>query len=308
MPKTHILQVYATRVIGGVVQADSVLTTIRIVDQDDDGIIDTKEWTDATGGVPGKLRGTIDGAPQPGLWVSTKTGNVSDGTLYTDDLYTAGTNVQPLLNTLVQNKFEVRFDDLNICFLAGTMIATPDGEKAVEDLQAGDLVLTRDHGPQPLVWVAQSEVSTARLDINPDLRPIRIAPDALGAGLPRRAVKVSGQHRILMRDATGTEVLVAARHLQAAGADGVSIVKNGKPFTLVHIACADHQIIQAEGAPMETFFPGPMAIRMLTGPARQSLLQAFPGLERGENPMRPARPFLKRNEVEALLRARKTRV
>ncbi|SHE73896.1 Hint domain-containing protein [Ruegeria intermedia] len=33
------------------------------------------------------------------------------------------------------------------CFTAGTLIETPDGAKAIEDLARGDLVLTLDHGP-----------------------------------------------------------------------------------------------------------------------------------------------------------------
>lgn len=36
------------------------------------------------------------------------------------------------------------------CFVLGTRIATPDGEVPVEDLVPGNLVLTADHGPQPL--------------------------------------------------------------------------------------------------------------------------------------------------------------
>jgi hypothetical protein len=39
------------------------------------------------------------------------------------------------------------------CFVAGTLIATPEGEKLVETLQPGDLVLTHDDGPQPIRWV-----------------------------------------------------------------------------------------------------------------------------------------------------------
>ena len=41
------------------------------------------------------------------------------------------------------------------CFVAGTMIATPDGDRAVETLRPGDLVLTHDDGPQPVRWAGQ---------------------------------------------------------------------------------------------------------------------------------------------------------
>ena len=47
------------------------------------------------------------------------------------------------------------------CFTAGTMIATPSGEVAVEALQAGDLVLTESGASAPVRWVGRS--MTARL-------------------------------------------------------------------------------------------------------------------------------------------------
>lgn len=303
MPEVIELQLYVTRVVGGVVQADSQLVTIRITDADGDGIIDTKEWTDATGSVPGFLRGTEAEAPQPALWVGTRNGNLTDGKLYTDTSYTTGTNVQPLLRTLVQNKFEVSFDDLMVCFLAGTLIATPDGERAVESLRPGDVVLTRDHGPQPLVWTGSSAIDAARLDLNPNRRPIRIAAGAVGDGLPRRDLFVSAQHRILIRDAEGREYLAAALHLLRAGMPGFSVQRDDLSFDLVHVACGNHEIILAEGAATESFFTGPMALRALTGAQKAELIAAFPALSSGENPMTPARPFLKRKQAAALVDA-----
>lgn len=44
------------------------------------------------------------------------------------------------------------------CFAAGTMITTPDGPGAVETLRPGDLVVTRDRGPQPLRWIGRQSV------------------------------------------------------------------------------------------------------------------------------------------------------
>jgi hypothetical protein len=44
------------------------------------------------------------------------------------------------------------------CFTSGTMIGTPDGEVCVEDLEIGDLVITKDHGPQPIHWIGTRKV------------------------------------------------------------------------------------------------------------------------------------------------------
>ena len=43
-----------------------------------------------------------------------------------------------------------------VCYVAGTLIDTPQGPVAVENLRAGDLVITVDASPQPLVWVSSS--------------------------------------------------------------------------------------------------------------------------------------------------------
>jgi hypothetical protein len=42
-----------------------------------------------------------------------------------------------------------------ICFVTGTRIATPGGARPVETLAPGDLVMTRDHGAQPLLWTGR---------------------------------------------------------------------------------------------------------------------------------------------------------
>src|SRR5690606_32383544 len=69
-----------------------------------------------------------------------------------------------------------RIEDVSItpiCFTSGTLIATPDGERAVETLRPGDLVMTRDHGPQELRWVGmrvmRSEEHTSELQSRENL-------------------------------------------------------------------------------------------------------------------------------------------
>ena len=46
--------------------------------------------------------------------------------------------------------------DPPVCFHAGTRILTPNGPHRVQDLAPGNLVLTRDHGAQPLLWSRRS--------------------------------------------------------------------------------------------------------------------------------------------------------
>lgn len=133
-----------------------------------------------------------------------------------------------------------------VCFCAGTLIATPTGDRAVEDLAAGDLVLTHDGGVAPIRWLGRQTVSTRFAD---PLRvlPIRIRAGALGDGLPRRDLLVSPDHALLIDD-----VLVHAGAL----VDGTTIVRERdvpEVFVYRHVELADHALILAEGVPAETF-------------------------------------------------------
>lgn len=60
------------------------------------------------------------------------------------------------------------------CFVAGTLIATADGQRRVETLRRGDMVWTLDHGLLPVGWIGHRQVSLAEMVANAKLRPIRI--------------------------------------------------------------------------------------------------------------------------------------
>jgi hypothetical protein len=97
------------------------------------------------------------------------------------------------------------------CFVAGTLIATPEGDRRAEDLLPGDLVMTKDEGAQPLRWVGSRVVQAAD-----DFAPIHIRANTLGQ---HRDLLVSPLHRVLIKDILAellfgeAEVLVAARDL-----------------------------------------------------------------------------------------------
>lgn len=181
-----------------------------------------------------------------------------------------------------------------ICFTPGTLLATPQGARAVETLRPGDLVVTRDHGLQPLRWIGQREIAGTG-----NLAPVTFAPGSL-IGL-EGALSVSPQHRILMRSPQAElyfgdrEVLVAATHL--VGCAGV--VQRAQPkVTYLHILFDQHEIIYAEGAATESFHPGDSAISALTAPTREELFSMFPAL-RSSPPSggRTARRCLRRHEA-----------
>lgn len=168
------------------------------------------------------------------------------------------------------------------CFTAGTLIATPEGPCPIEDLVPGDLVLTRDHGAQPLRWHAATHVEAARLARHPALCPVAIRAGALGPGVPARDLVVSQQHRILVcsriaqRMFGADEILVAAKHL--VGLPGVTLGTADQAISYHHLVFDSHEVIEAEGAASESLYLGRQALRAMSPEARAELAALFPDL------------------------------
>lgn len=62
----------------------------------------------------------------------------------------------------------------------GTRIATPEGWRAVERLQPGDLLLTFDYGLQPVAEVRRSVLWSAGEATPRHARPVQVPPGAIG--------------------------------------------------------------------------------------------------------------------------------
>ncbi|WP_434620068.1 Hint domain-containing protein [Tabrizicola sp. M-4] len=161
------------------------------------------------------------------------------------------------------------------CFTAGTPIDTPAGPVPVEALRPGDLVLTRDNGPQPLRWSAMRRLTQAELAADPRLLPVEIAAGALGNGA---RLAVSPQHAILLRDPDGEERLIRAIHLARLKGGGVRQRFGCRGVTYVHLMFDRHQVLRSGGLWSESFYPGPQALASLHRAALRELETLFPGL------------------------------
>ena len=134
------------------------------------------------------------------------------------------------------------------CFAAGTRILTTRGDVAVEDLQAGDIAMTRRNGRdvrEPIVWVGQRRVDIAAHPRPELVRPIRFQPDALAAGLPSRPLVVSPDHALLLDG-----MLIAARQLVNGGSIAVLDVPAVQYF---HVELERHGILLAENVEAESY-------------------------------------------------------
>lgn len=163
-----------------------------------------------------------------------------------------------------------------VCFCDGTLIDTPDGPRAIETLRRGDLVLTLDHGAQPIRWIGATALDQIDLKLGPKRSPVRIRAGALGGGLPLRDLMVSRQHRILFRN-EGTaerfgasEVLIPA--IKLVGRPGIEIVENLKEVRYWHLLFNQHELVFSEGALTESLHTGPEAKKSLSRDAREELI------------------------------------
>ncbi|MEL7469965.1 MAG: Hint domain-containing protein [Pseudomonadota bacterium] len=128
------------------------------------------------------------------------------------------------------------------CFAPGTLILTVDGELPVEDLAIGDLIMTADHGAQPLRWMGKRRVVFGTPETNRQ-KPIEIKAGALGGGMPRRALVVSPQHRMVLPGPNGAEVLCLAKGL--TGLANVLRMAGKRATTYYALLFDRHEVVYA---------------------------------------------------------------
>jgi Ca2+-binding RTX toxin-like protein len=156
------------------------------------------------------------------------------------------------------------------CFAQGTRIMTPVGEQEVENILAGDLVLTAAGHAVPVLWHGQRHLDTAALAARPELRPVRLRSASHGN---RRELVLSPQHGVVVGGSTGP-VLVRAGHLAQLGW-GARMAKGLRAVTYHHLLVPAHAVLLAEGAPVESFYPGPIALAALQAADRRALVMAI---------------------------------
>lgn len=188
-------------------------------------------------------------------------------------------------------------DFIPACFVRGSMIETDRGAVAIEELQAGDMVRTLDHGFQPIRWIGSSKAWARG-----NMAPIRLAKGAMGN---TRDLLVSPKHRMLLQGwqlemlFDSREALVTADSLLN---DSTITRAEGGVVEYFHMMFDRHQIVFAEGCPSESFYPATAGLDKLAEATRNEILELFPQLVEDLESYGPAaRDTLKADEA-ALLR------
>lgn len=216
----------------------SGVTVTDITDSSTTSVKDGDTEQDSKGDNTGEFMGSATVAGTPAYFAQASFGHIA--------IYVAHGSAAP------PTSFTTTLDTTDpwlLCFAPGTMIATPDGERAVESLAAGDLVRTAAGAVRPLRWLGQT--TRARAFADPTrIYPIRIKAGALGENLPLRDLLLSPGHAVLL-----DSMLVQA----AALVNGASVVREAvmpETFTFYHVELDSHDLLLAEGVAAESFLMG----------------------------------------------------
>ena len=132
------------------------------------------------------------------------------------------------------------------CYCPGTLILTDCGERQVEALVIGDIVVTASGQHRPVKWIGNRSYSGRFLAANPGVQPVRFSAGSLGNGLPCRDLLVSPEHAMFLDG-----LLIPARCL----VNGTTIAQEPglQRVDYFHVELETHDVLLAEGAPSESF-------------------------------------------------------
>lgn len=166
-----------------------------------------------------------------------------------------------------------------LCFMAGTMIRTTAGWRAVQELRVGQTLPDRHGAKRRILWTGL----TQRTQQNRP--PVMIRRNSFGRGVPAHDTVLSAWHRIPLPSLGALAPAAAFTRCQ-----GVEDRPDLGTATFHHILLDRHALIDAQGLWAESFLPGPTALAHLSAPVRHDLTQAL-GTHKAQD-YRPCAPLL----------------
>jgi ELWxxDGT repeat protein len=132
------------------------------------------------------------------------------------------------------------------CYCRGTLIQSRRGQRRVENLKIGDMVMTMSGVARPIKWIGRRSYAGRFIMGQKEMLPICIRAGALDENVPRRDLWISPHHAMYFDG-----VLIEAKDL----INGISIVQAERveKVEYFHIELETHDVIVAEGALSESF-------------------------------------------------------
>ena len=145
----------------------------------------------------------------------------------------------------------VTAETFDACFAAGTMIATPTGETAVEDLKKGDMILTADGRAVAVNWLGYQDLFPS--NITRHMQPVRIRKGALGNGLPTDDLVLTAGHAMVLEDC----LIDSGALINGDGIDYLPLEECGFRLRVYHVETEAHEVLLANGAASESYLDAP---------------------------------------------------
>lgn len=167
-------------------------------------------------------------------------------------------------------------------FARGTVLSTPSGPRAIEDVLPGDTIHSSE-GPQRVLWIGSAAIMPGQAQPGSMLDGlIRVTGEAFGVGRPGGDVVLGPGAAILhnppqFRAANGEgHVLTPLQDF----IDGVSVFKVTPPSAVkvYHLMLGRHAAVQAGGLEIESYHPGSGNVTRMGENAQRLYMSMFPFL------------------------------
>jgi hypothetical protein len=132
-----------------------------------------------------------------------------------------------------------------ICYLPGTLIATPDGEMEVERLTPGGMALTLSGQARRIVWIGTGRVLATR-GRRSAATPVIVRKGALADNVPHTDLRVTKAHALHI-DGVLVPVEFLVNHRTILRDD------HAQEVTLYHVELETHDVLLANRAPAESY-------------------------------------------------------
>lgn len=140
------------------------------------------------------------------------------------------------------------FGSIAVGLIAGTLVATEMGWQPVEDLYAGERVVTFDNGMRPLKAVKISKLWTAEHNAPRSIWPLEVPKRALGN---RETIRLLPDQSVLIESDEAEALFGDAFMMVAAGVldgyKGIARVPPTREMTVVTLEFANDEVVYANG-------------------------------------------------------------
>jgi hypothetical protein len=166
-------------------------------------------------------------------------------------------------------------------FARGTLLPTPTGPVAVEDLDPGDSVVLTEGAPATVIWIGSTLFARPRHRTRAGL--VRVMSDTMGDAVPGPDLLLGPAARLYMRHARlrsllGRDGVIVPLSDYTDGDRFIPVTPHG-PVELYHLLLARHGLMRVGGLALESYHPGAALDALTQNGLRGAFMALFPNLE-----------------------------